>query len=61
MEVEVKCVHHWLLEEPSGTVSIGTCKKCKKMKDFYNSTEEDRNADGSWHTRYDLPTVKEEA
>ena len=33
------CVHHWVIDSPSGRESRGTCKHCGKSKVFANSTE----------------------
>ena len=33
------CVHHWLIAEPSGATSPGTCRKCGERREFYNSVE----------------------
>ena len=34
-----KCVHHWLIEAPSGRESRGTCKRCGRKRAFANSTD----------------------
>ena len=34
-----KCVHHWLIESPSGRESRGTCKHCGRKRAFANSTD----------------------
>jgi hypothetical protein len=34
-----KCVHHWLIDAPSGRESTGTCKRCGMKREFANSTE----------------------
>ena len=36
------CKHHWKIEPPGGHVSKGVCKKCNKVKDFYNSDPSER-------------------
>jgi hypothetical protein len=33
------CIHHWLIEAPSGRESTGVCKRCGKRKSFANSNE----------------------
>jgi len=33
------CVHHWIIEAPSGRESVGRCKRCNATKNFANSTE----------------------
>lgn len=31
-----RCVHHWVLESPSGPISQGACKKCGQIREFPN-------------------------
>ena len=38
-----ECVHHWVIDSPSGPASRGVCKKCGAEKDFPNTI-----ADSSW-------------
>ena len=33
------CVHHWMIEAPSGRESTGVCRRCGATKNFANSTE----------------------
>ncbi len=33
------CVHHWLIEAPSGPSSGGVCRRCGARRDFQNYTE----------------------
>ena len=33
---KVACIHHWMIEPPSGEVSIGICKFCGGVKGFQN-------------------------
>lgn len=33
------CVHHWVLESPSGRESAGVCKRCGLTRNFANATE----------------------
>jgi hypothetical protein len=33
------CVHHWLIEAPSGRESTGVCKHCGTKKSFANSND----------------------
>jgi hypothetical protein len=33
------CVHHWVIDPPSGAVSEGRCKACGEKKEFRNSFE----------------------
>jgi hypothetical protein len=37
---ELRCVHHWRIESPSGAVSHGICRKCGAERDFRNSETE---------------------
>jgi len=32
----VQCIHHWLIEPPTGPVSKGVCKKCGEDGWFHN-------------------------
>jgi len=34
-----KCVHYWLVEQPSGPISKARCKLCMEVKEFANSIE----------------------
>ena len=36
---QASCVHHWIIESPSGRESQGVCRNCGKAKTFANSTE----------------------
>lgn len=31
------CTHHWVIEPPLGLTSIGTCKRCGRIREFANS------------------------
>ena len=33
------CVHYWVIEQPAGPVSKGTCRSCGEERDFPNYTE----------------------
>jgi hypothetical protein len=33
------CVHHWVIDAPSGRESSGRCKRCGATRNFANSTE----------------------
>lgn len=35
----VGCVHHWVIESPSGRESAGVCKRCGLTRHFANATE----------------------
>ena len=32
-----ECIHHWIIEPPSSTMSYGKCKRCGKVSEFNNS------------------------
>ena len=34
-----ECTHHWLIESPKGSTSIGICKLCRAIREFSNSFE----------------------
>jgi hypothetical protein len=42
---ETQCVHHWIIESADGPVSIGKCKHCGMVKEFYNNLKEVINID----------------
>ena len=33
------CVHHWVIDEPNGPTSNGTCKVCGAAREFKNSIQ----------------------
>lgn len=33
---ETTCVHHWIIESPSGRTSTGVCRICGARRDFQN-------------------------
>lgn len=33
---EPTCVHHWVIETPSGANSLGTCRICGEQREFQN-------------------------
>ena len=37
--VTEECVHHWMIDSPSGKKSKGTCKHCGTTRMFLNSYE----------------------
>jgi len=39
--------HHWVLEIPSGPVSLGTCQRCGDTREFAN-TVDDRSFVNPW-------------
>ena len=34
-----KCVHHWLIDKPSGEFSRGKCRNCGEERDFANTLD----------------------
>tara|TARA_B100000408_G_C10143364_1_gene159316 strand:+ start:165 stop:437 length:273 start_codon:yes stop_codon:yes gene_type:complete len=34
-----ECVHHWVIADPDGPTSNGSCKKCGSAKEFMNYFE----------------------
>ena len=34
-----ECMHHWVIDTPSGPVSHGTCKRCGEAREFRNYVE----------------------
>lgn len=37
----VRDVHHWIIEEPEGPTSLGTCKNCGTQREFKNWLDTD--------------------
>ena len=33
------CIHHWIIDESNGPVSIARCKLCGNEREMYNSRE----------------------
>ncbi len=33
----VTCQHHWVIETPRGSTSLGRCKRCDEQREFRNS------------------------
>ncbi|MCH7837770.1 MAG: hypothetical protein IIC26_04605 [Chloroflexi bacterium] len=31
---KARCVHHWILNQPNGSMSRGVCKRCNKRRSF---------------------------
>lgn len=41
-ELQAKCVHHWIIESPTGgKYSKGKCKKCRLVKTTFLNAEEE--------------------
>ncbi len=38
------CVHHDIIEVPDGPISIGTCKKCGREREYENHKFPDYNS-----------------
>ena len=38
MLLKQTCRHYWLIEPPSGPVSLGICRFCLETRDFKNSS-----------------------
>ena len=36
-QVVATCRHHWLIATPEGAMSMGHCKICGELREFYNS------------------------
>jgi len=41
ISLELDCVHHWVIEVASGSLSSGTCLKCQENRMFKNSISKD--------------------
>lgn len=33
------CQHHWKIEPPAGSISVGTCLHCAEQREFRNSED----------------------
>ena len=33
------CPHHWIIDTPTGPISMGTCRICGKQREFKNYIE----------------------
>ena len=31
------CRHHWIIEPANGPISMGECRNCHSVREFYNS------------------------
>lgn len=43
------CVHHWIIEEPNGTTSMGQCEGCGSEKRFNNFLWANENLSNEKH------------
>lgn len=50
------CIHHWMIEPSGGPTSIGICKHCGEVKEFYNDWKNPlikagrpSDGDNTWH------------
>ena len=34
--IQEKCVHHWIIDAPDGRISLGKCRFCGLVREFYN-------------------------
>ncbi|MBF8268152.1 MAG: hypothetical protein HW388_1660 [Dehalococcoidia bacterium] len=39
VEEEVRCVHYWIIDIPTGPVSKGECRQCGEVREFRNYLE----------------------
>ncbi len=44
------CQHHWLIETPRGSMSMGRCKRCGTEREFRNSANDYLWEDDSSHS-----------
>jgi len=48
----VECRHHWVIETPSGSLSLGRCRRCGAVREFRNSIPDtywdDESSVGAW-------------
>ena len=38
VETLPSCIHWFIIEPPNGPISMGKCKKCNEVREFYNSS-----------------------
>ncbi len=36
---DTNCMHHWMIDQPSGPTSMGKCKICGASQEFNNSVQ----------------------
>ena len=36
---DTSCMHHWMIDQPNGPTSMGTCKICGLSQEFNNSVQ----------------------
>ena len=36
---DTSCMHHWMIDQPNGPTSMGTCKICGVSQEFNNSVQ----------------------
>ncbi|HJO83831.1 MAG: hypothetical protein QGG34_09150 [SAR202 cluster bacterium] len=39
VQIESDCMHYWVIDEPNGPTSAGTCKICGQIQEFRNSIQ----------------------
>jgi hypothetical protein len=49
-----ECIHHWIIDTPSGPLSNGVCKHCGEAREFRNGFPEDNGA-RAWRATKLLP------
>src|SRR5947208_15992295 len=56
----VTCQHHWVIETPRGSMSLGHCKRCGEEREFRNSATdhlwEDESGSGNNGWRCSRPS-----
>ena len=39
IENPTECKHHWIIDSPTGPVSLGACRQCGEVREFKNYIE----------------------
>ena len=59
------CRHHWIIEAPTGPVSVGVCRLCEEVREFKNYIESapwvDDTSAGQTAGRYSAATSSDDS
>ncbi len=55
----LECRHHWVIETPSGSLSLGRCRRCGAVREFRNSIPDtywdEESSVGAWGKKGSAP------
>lgn len=61
----IECRHHWVIETPSGSLSVGRCRRCGAVREFRNSMPDtywdEESSVGAWGKRSSAAPAGEKA